>query len=76
MMLTARSTSAAPAPASFRSGKSAPVTMAFTPGMVSASLVSIDTMRAWAWGERSTAPSNCPGSIMSAPKRALPVTFS
>ena len=37
-------------------GKSAPVTTAFTPGMASASLVSIDTMRAWAYGERTIAP--------------------
>ncbi len=53
-----------------------PVTMALTPGRASALVVSMDTMRAWACGERSTAPSNMPASVRSAPKRARPVTLS
>ena len=58
------------------SGKSAPVTMAFTPGIAAAAVVSMERMRAWAWGERTIAPSNMPGSRRSAPNLARPVTFS
>jgi len=59
-----------------RSGKSAPVMIALTPGIAAASPVLIETMFAWAWGERSTNPWSIPGSAMSAENRALPVTLS
>ena len=36
-----------------------------TPGTVSASLVSIETMRAWAWGLQSTFTKSAPSSAMS-----------
>ena len=49
---------------------------ALTPGMDSASDVSMETIRAWAWGERTTTPISCPGRFRSAAKRARPVTFS
>src|SRR5215472_12548863 len=58
------------------SRKSSLVTTAFTPGSCSAFDVSIDTMRAWAWGLRSTRPTSWPGRLKSAPKRARPVTLS
>ena len=38
------------------SGRSAPVITAFTPGSASAREVSMDRMRACAWGLRSTFP--------------------
>ena len=38
------------------SGRSRAVRTALTPGSASALLASIETMRAWAWGLRSTAP--------------------
>ena len=49
---------------------------AFTPGMASAAEVSIDTMRAWPWGDRRNTPCNWPGRLRSAAKRALPTTLS
>ncbi len=44
------------------SGKSSAVTTACTPGSAAALLVSIDTMRACACGERLTLPHSMPGS--------------
>ena len=55
-----------------KSTKSAPVMTAFTPGMASAREASIETMRAWGCGLRSTLPHSIPGWLKSAPKRALP----
>ena len=57
-------------------GKSFDVTTAFTPGSSSALQVSIDRMRAWACGERSTLPQIIPATRISAPNWARPVTFS
>ena len=48
-------------------GMSCAVTTALTPGRALALLVSIDRMRAWACGLRSTLPCNMPVSRMSAP---------
>src|SRR5262245_6671598 len=49
---------------------------AFTPGSASAFEVSIETIRACAWGLRSTRPTSWPGRLKSAPNRARPVTLS
>ena len=49
------------------SGRSRCVTTALTPGSASALLVSIDLMRAWACGLRSTLPYSMPGRRTSAP---------
>ena len=38
-----------------------------TPGNAAAAEVSMETMRAWAWGLRSTMPYNMPGRCMSLP---------
>ena len=59
-----------------RSGKSAPQMMARTPGIAAATEVSIEMIRAWAWGERRMCPYSIPGSTRSAAKRALPTTLS
>ena len=48
-----------------KSGKSLPVTMAFTPGNFSAAEVSIDRMRACGCGLRRTLPWSIPGTRMS-----------
>jgi hypothetical protein len=45
--------------------QSAPVSTASTPGAAFARPVSIERIRAWAWGERSTQPNAVPGSTMS-----------
>src|SRR5262249_4546163 len=58
------------------SPKSARVTTALTPGSASALDVSIETIRAWACGLRSTRPTSWPGRLKSAPNRARPVTLS
>ena len=58
------------------SGKSAAVTMAFTPGSAAAAEVSMDLITACGCGLRSTLPMSCPGMLKSAPKRARPVTLS
>ena len=39
-------------PPIFESAMSLPVKIATTPGILRAAAMSIDTMRAWAWGER------------------------
>ena len=57
-------------------GMSADVITANTPGSASARLVSMDLMRAWACGLLRILPWSMPGSRMSAPYRASPVTFS
>ena len=57
-------------------GKSSLVITALTPGMASASDVSMEMIRAWACGERTTMPWSWPGRLRSAAKRARPVTFS
>jgi hypothetical protein len=44
---------------------SSPVNTATTPGSARAALVSIDRIRAWACGLRSTAPCSIPGTVMS-----------
>jgi len=67
-LMSRRSIAASPsASAAVVSGKSLPVTTALTPGVRSAALVSIDTMRAWACGLRRTAPCSMPGQAASAP---------
>ena len=62
---------AALSPASYssdaRSGKSAAVTMALTPGRASARRASMLTMRAWACGLRLTLAHSIPGMTKSAP---------
>ena len=58
------------------SGRSADVMTAFTPGRASAWEVSMDRMRAWAWGLRRIPPTSIPGSEWSAANRARPVTLS
>ena len=57
-------------------GKSACVTTANTPGWAAARSVSIDLIRACACGLRSIFPCSSPGSWMSAPYTARPVTLS
>ena len=57
-------------------GKSAAVTTAFTPGSFSALEVSIYTIRACACGLRLTLAHSMPGSAISAPNCARPVTLS
>ena len=57
-------------------GKSFEVATATTPGSASALLVSIERMRAWAWGLRRTLPWTMPDIWVSAPYLAAPVTFS
>jgi hypothetical protein len=47
------------------SGRSLPVTTACTPGMASASLASMERMRACAWIERSSFACSMRGSVMS-----------
>ena len=59
----------------FCSGKSAAVTTARTPGSAAARLVSMETMRACACGERRILPTKVPGIFMSAPYMARPVTL-
>ena len=56
--------------------QSAEVTTAWTPGATSALLVSMDLIRAWAWGLRNIFPCKSPGRIISAPYFACPVTLS
>src|SRR5262245_59869945 len=55
-------------------GTSAAVNTAVTPGRSRARLVSIETRRAWACGERSTAPCSMPGTRTSSTNRPLPLT--
>ena len=57
-------------------GRSSAVITACTPGSFNALLVSIDTMRACACGERFTLPHSMPGRTESAPNMARPVTLS
>src|SRR5262249_33479315 len=64
-----------PTYSNFCSGKSAEVTTALTPPSAAAFAVSIERMRAWAWGERSMRPTSMPGIVRSAPNSARPVTF-
>ena len=52
------------------------MTIASTPGIASAALVSIATIRAWACGLRSTAPCNSSLGRTSAPNTAAPITLS
>src|SRR3954453_7192085 len=54
-------------------GMSAPVNTAMTPGRVFAADVSIDLIRAWAYGLRRMAMWAIPVSLMSSRKRPLPV---
>src|SRR5436190_10538716 len=68
-------TRSGPTYSNFCSGKSFDVTIAFTPGRVAAFEVSIERMRAWAWGERRIRPVSMPGMTMSEPYCAVPVTF-
>ena len=58
------------------SGKSSAVTTAFTPGRASALLVSIETIRACACGERRILPHSMPDARVSAANTARPVTLS
>ena len=62
--------------ASDTAARSSDVATALTSGWAWARLVSMDRMRAWAWGLRSTLPCSIPGSETSAPYMALPVTLS
>src|SRR5512139_134614 len=56
------------------SDTSADVQTATTPGSASAALVSIDTMRPWAWAERTTRIWTMRGKATSAANRPRPVT--
>ena len=53
------------AQASPRVSRTAPVMTALTLGWASAAEVSMETMRAWAYGLRRTAPWSMPGSCRS-----------
>src|SRR5580692_7809096 len=68
-------TRSGPTYSNFCSGKSAEVTTALTPGSAAALEVSIERMRAWAWGERRIWPTSIPGIARSEPYCASPVTF-
>src|SRR5215813_2315010 len=68
-------TRSGPTYSNFCSGKSAEVTTALTPGSAAAFEVSIERMRAWAWGERRMWPTSMPGITRSDPYNARPVTF-
>src|SRR3974390_276833 len=68
-------TRSGPTYSNFCSGKSAAVSTALTPGRAAAFEVSIDRMRAWAWGERRMRPTNMPGIARSDPYNARPVTL-
>src|SRR5436190_9182991 len=68
-------TRSGPTYSNFISGKSLDVTTAFTPGSAAAFEVSIERMRAWAWGERRMRPVSMPGITMSEPYCEVPVTF-
>src|SRR4029077_999940 len=68
-------TRSGPTYSKFISGKSFEVTTAFTPGSEAAFVVSIERMRACAWGERRMRPVSMPGIAMSEPYSAVPVTF-
>ena len=56
--------------------RSSAVITALTSGWAVAREVSIERMRAWECGLRSTAPKSMPGRLTSAPKQARPVTLS
>ena len=60
----------------FRVGTSLWVITAFTPGSFSASEVSMETIRAWAWGEVRILPKSMLGNFRSPVYLAAPVTFS
>jgi hypothetical protein len=68
-------TRSGPTYSNFCLGKSAEVTTVLTPGSAAAFEVSIERMRAWAWGERRIRPTSMPGIARSAPYNARPVTF-
>jgi hypothetical protein len=76
--MSCRSSAASPPSTSFDEfgGMSLPVMIAFTPGSASAADVSIETIRACAYGLRSTTPCSMPGRLTSAPYCARPVTLS
>src|SRR5215469_15070349 len=56
-------------------GVSLPVRTAFTPSMARAFAVSIETMRACGWGERSNLPYSIRGKVKSSAYFSAPVTF-
>ena len=60
----------------FSCGMSAAVMTARTPGRALALLVSMRTMRAWAWGLRRSLAWSRPRGCMSATYWTAPVTFS
>ena len=47
-----------------------------TPGTARAAVVSIERIRAWACGERTSRMCSSPGGAVSSVKRAAPVTIS
>src|SRR5437763_15681223 len=57
-------------------GRSLPVSTAFTPTSPAAGEKSMDTMRAWAWGLRSSLAYSMRGRNRSSANRVVPVTFA
>src|SRR5882762_10656276 len=57
-------------------GRSFPVSTVFTPGSPAARDVSIERMRAWGWGLRSSLAKSMRGRNRSSAKRVTPVTFA
>src|SRR3989449_6010951 len=57
-------------------GRSFPVSTAFTPDALAARAVSIERMRAWGWGLRSSLAKSIRGRNRSSANRVTPVTFA
>src|SRR5207249_11592868 len=57
-------------------GRSFPTSAALTPGRAAALEVSIETMRAWGWGLRSSLANSIRGRNRSSANRVTPVTFA
>src|SRR5881397_3719450 len=57
-------------------GRSFPVSTALTPGALAAREVSIERMRAWGWGLRSSLAKSMRGRNRSSANRVTPVTFA
>src|SRR5947208_6819890 len=57
-------------------GRSFPVSTAVTPGALAARDVSIERMRAWGWGLRSSLAKSMRGRNRSSANRVTPVTFA
>src|SRR3982075_3488012 len=57
-------------------GRSFPVSTAFTPGSAAARDVSMERMRAWGWGLRSSLAKSIRGKNRSSANRVTPVTLA